>query len=409
MQEDVQIPNLRHLLGVAAIAERGTLSGASQAINLSQPALTQGLCRIEADLGVELFRRKSKGMSLTEPGRLFARRLGRGIAFLQRAGALAGRANLHRIVTLAQLRALVVTVEAGGFRAGAATLGLETSSISRAYRELEQNCEVQLLERTSAGLRPTVQAEKIARFAKLALAEFRQAMLDALGWQGSITGRLAIGCLPLAQTALLPEALARFAREFPNVSPQVTDGYYASLARGLKRGDLDLVVGALRHHDLPDGLLQTRLFTDRLILVARPGHPLVRQREVTRSDLAAFPWIAPRRGAPSRAYFDALHDTFGNVEGVPRPIETGVHGVMYGLLMRTDRLTIISSSQVSREIELGTLGRIAFVLPDTSREIGVTVSEDWLPAPPHSRFLELLGEAVAATIDPVGVPQAPAD
>lgn len=399
MQEEFSLPNLRHLLGVVAVADQGTLSAAAEIVNLSQPALTQGLSRIEDTLGAEIFHRTSRGMVLTEPGALFTERARRGIIFLQRAGEITGRANLARMVTLGQIRALVATVESGGFRAAAVQLGLEPSSVSRAYRDFEQACEAQFLERTSAGLRPTVQAEKVARFCKLALAEFRQAHYDFRGWQGRYEGRLAIGCLPLAQPIILPDALARFAPEFPNVAPQIVDGYYASLARGLLRGDLDLMIGALRKDDLPDGLLQRPLFTDSLVIVARPDHPLVAAPHVDAAALARYPWVAPRMGAPARSYFEDLLGRLDIPEGVPRPIETGAHAVMGGILARTDRLTVISASQVRREIEQGTLGRVRFPLPDTRREIGVTVSEDWLPSSPQRRFLELLEVAVEAATE----------
>ena len=41
--------NLRHLAAVAKIAELGTMNAAASAVNLTQPALTQALARIEAD------------------------------------------------------------------------------------------------------------------------------------------------------------------------------------------------------------------------------------------------------------------------------------------------------------------------------------------------------------------------
>ncbi|MFV0243465.1 MAG: LysR substrate-binding domain-containing protein [Qingshengfaniella sp.] len=395
------LPNLRHLLGIVAIADQGTLSAAADVVNLSQPALTQGIAKIESRLGMAMFRRSSRGMALTDPGRLFVDRLRRGIGFLHRAGDMAGQPNLARLATLGQMRALGAVVDHGGFRAAASALGVEPSSVSRAFRDLEQNCAAPLLEKTSAGMRPTLQAERMARLAKLAIREVRQALDDIQGWQGRYEGRLAIGCLPLVQPMILPEALVRFAPEFPNVAPQVIDGLYASLARGLREGELDMVIGALRSHDLPDGLVQRPLFNDSLVLVARPGHPLADTGTAAAADLSIYPWVAPRLGAPARAYFEDLMASLEIPAGVPRPIETGAHEVMRGLLMRSDRLTVISAAQVEREIRLGQLVRIPFPLHDTRREIGVTLSEDWLPSAPHRRFLSVLAEVVAETV-PMG-------
>ncbi|WP_212523253.1 LysR family transcriptional regulator [Actibacterium sp. MT2.3-13A] len=394
MTNKMWLPNLRHLAGVLAIARLGTMTDAAAELNLSQPALAQGIAAIERDLGIALFIRSSRGMDLSEAGRLFVARLGRGFGYLDQAARMSGIGNLHRTLTLNQAQSLIAVAESGGIRASAPQIGRSVSAVSRACRRLEDQAGAQLFEQTSTGLRATRRGEELARLIKLALNEMRQAVEDVRSWHGVYTGRLAIGCLPLAQSSILPEALNRFAVEFPEVGPQVVDGYYASLARALRRGDLDFLVGALRRNDLPDGLVQHRLFTDVLVVAAAPAHPLAGVAGVGLNDLAGFPWIAPRIGAPSRSYFEQMHARLSVPSGVPKPIETGSHSVMRGLLMGSERLTLISKTQVARDIRLGLLARIDVELPDSEREIGVTHIEGWLPSVAQARFLEILRDVV---------------
>ena len=66
--------NLRHLRAVSAIAEHGSLSAAALAIGLSQPALTQGLGRLEEQIGATLFERRPDGMRTTTAGTILAAR-----------------------------------------------------------------------------------------------------------------------------------------------------------------------------------------------------------------------------------------------------------------------------------------------------------------------------------------------
>jgi DNA-binding transcriptional LysR family regulator len=63
--------NLDDLTYFLAMAETGRLSRASALVGVSQPALTKALRRIEAELGVPLFERTSKGLQLTEFGSEF--------------------------------------------------------------------------------------------------------------------------------------------------------------------------------------------------------------------------------------------------------------------------------------------------------------------------------------------------
>jgi DNA-binding transcriptional LysR family regulator len=393
MPGDVPIPNLRHLLGLVAVADCGTLSRASQQINLSQPALTQGIAKIEQQLGLPLFRRSGSGMHPTEAGELFITRARRGLEFLKRGDRIAGKTNFHQLVTLGQLRSLIAAVDHGGFREAASSLGRNASTVSRACREIELQFGLALFENTSSGLKPTRSGEALTRVAKLALWEFGQAIYDVRGWHGTFEGRLSIGCLPLAQSSILPLALNRFAQEFPQVVPRVVDGYYSTLARWLVRGDLDVLVGALRRDELPGGLAQERLFEDSLSVVARVGHPLADKKGITKEDLAPYPWVSPRLGAPSRDYFDSLLAELSIPADVPLPIETGSHTVLKGILFGSDRLALLSRRQTAVDFEAQLLTRIDIELPNSGREIGLTWREDWLPAVPQARFLDLLREA----------------
>ena len=55
--------NLRHLRAVAAIRRCGSVSRAAAEVALSQPAVTQGIAKLEAQLGLRLFERGPSGMT----------------------------------------------------------------------------------------------------------------------------------------------------------------------------------------------------------------------------------------------------------------------------------------------------------------------------------------------------------
>ncbi len=65
---------LHHLRDVVAIAERGSLRGASRHLQLAQPALTRSLGQLERELGASLFERNGRGMALTMTGQAFVQR-----------------------------------------------------------------------------------------------------------------------------------------------------------------------------------------------------------------------------------------------------------------------------------------------------------------------------------------------
>ncbi len=53
-----------------AAAEAGSLTGASEALTLSQSAVSRQISMLETEMGVKLFHRHARGLLLTEPGRV---------------------------------------------------------------------------------------------------------------------------------------------------------------------------------------------------------------------------------------------------------------------------------------------------------------------------------------------------
>jgi DNA-binding transcriptional LysR family regulator len=71
---------LRQLQYFIAVAEEGTVSGAAQSLSISQSAVTEAIQELESDLGVMLFERHRRGLSITHKGHQFYRHAARILA-----------------------------------------------------------------------------------------------------------------------------------------------------------------------------------------------------------------------------------------------------------------------------------------------------------------------------------------
>lgn len=402
------IVQLHKLRAFEAVAQHGNVHRAARAIHLSQPAVSRAVRQLEETLGAVLFERNTKGMTLTDEGRLVLRRVQRALGELRSAEreirSLAGEARdgvrprrVSDVITERMLWALVAIARYGGESAAAAMLQVTQPALNRTLRQLEELAAVDLFVRSGRGTRLTETGEVLLRHAKLALAEIRVATEELASMRGRLNGRLVVGALPLSSGYLVPAAVGRTLKAHPDLSISIIDGTYATLSYGLRCAEVNVIVGALRADDQEPYALHEPLFADSLNVVARAHHPVLRRGALTGlHELRDEPWVLPLAGTPSRMAFERAF----RAEGVEPPqvaVEANSPSIVRALLLSSDRLALLSTRQVQQELQQGilTVLPVPVSLQDTQRSIGLAYLRDSDPSPAMAAFLAALRQTVA--------------
>jgi LysR family transcriptional regulator, regulator for genes of the gallate degradation pathway len=394
------IASLRHLRIVLKVQSTRSITRAAEAFHLSQPAVTTALSGLEARLGLPLFDRHVSGLDPTPAGAALCLRIARALAVLDPALAdLSPR--LVRMVSFSQLNALIAVTETESFSAGARRLGIAQPTVHRAVAALESEAGQSLFSRTAHGVIPMRPVRHLAMAARLAQAELEQVPADLAELSGREAGRVVIGAMPLSRSALLGPAIARFRAMGRNSPVRVVEGPYDELALGLRRGEIDLLVGALRP-EVAD-LQQELILTDEMAMVCRPGHAALGQ-SVDPALLARTPWVVAPEGTPARDHFHGLFQAAG--QKVPTAlVETGSMELLVDLVGRTDHFGFVSARQVQGAVDKGLLAQVAYPMPGTARPIGLTTRPDWHPTTAQSDMVK----AIRLVAGQVAVGQAVAD
>lgn len=387
--------NLRHLRMLIVIAESGSLNAAAKMAGISQPALTQALAKLETAFGTALFERTPAGVVTTAGGRRVLHRVERGLKSLTQACRRCARGRqgerLDQYLTQTHVRGLTALAESGSFVRAAEDVSVSVPSLHRAVRDLEELAGIELVEKRGRGVGLTRAGARLARGFMVGMAELSAAMEETRGGGR----RLSIGAMALSRSVLLPATLAELLRKRPGVRVDVVEGSYLELVELLRSGRIDILIGALRDHPGRD-LLQEPLFTDRLTIIGRADHPLA-DRSAGFEDLAAYPWIVARRAS---GLLDRWQQMFDKSDK-PRPdapIQCGSVALIRGLLVRSDFLTLLSTDQVSAEIEAGTLVTIDSCVPDTKRTIGAISRRDWFATKLQEEFMALLRDVSSRVV-----------
>jgi DNA-binding transcriptional LysR family regulator len=378
--------NIRHLRGLLAVQELGSVSAAAESLSLSQPALTQGIVKLERMLGQVLFERRSDGMVLNDAGHLLAPRVASAMTLLsQGAKALGvGVALAERRVSMSHLRACLAVVDTGSFALAAEREGISQPAVHRAVRELEDVLQKKLIERRGRGVHVNFVGRRFARYARLAVHELNAAFSD-LGIDPTDT-TITVGTTPLTRAFLTPEAMATMVAEKYPAGFRVFEGSWGELVELLRDGVLDLIVGELPDHESPD-LEKMPLYQEALVIVAGRQHPLIEKKRITQKDLASYPWIVAADVSPLRAKWESLFP----LESRPAaPVECGSIMIIGRLLTSSDLLTLATPDQVALQIRSGLLARVGSALSDSEYTVGITKRKSWRPTAAQQRFIDAL-------------------
>ena len=212
---------------------------------------------------------------------------------------------------------------------------------------------MQLFERDVRGMTPTAYALSLKGYAQAACVAIDQAERQVRAMRSGDDGEIAIAAPPLIMTSIVPPAIVRVTEERPMLRVRLVSRP-RGLFEDLLEGRVDLVVSMLFDEIPGQGLEKHHLFDDRLVLVMRPGHPLIRRRKVTPQELHAQKWIFAREGnwgqSRLRTYFEQ--------EGLALPlsrIQSHDHLVMKSIIMASDYIGLIAKLGVKQELESGAL------------------------------------------------------
>ncbi len=187
-------------------------------------------------------------------------------------------------MTLAQCQYLVALDTHRHFGDAAAACDVTQPTLSGQLRRLEDELDVQLIDRSHQPVVPTATGERIVEQARRVLAARDRLQALAAEAQDRVTGTLRLGLLPTLSPYLLPLLLPAMEETHPEVTLELREWPTAQLLEALHDDVLDAALIATDEagtnlHDHP-------LFTEPFVGYVAPSHRLSDREHLAPSDLA---------------------------------------------------------------------------------------------------------------------------
>lgn len=401
---NLELLNLAHLRAFKLVADEGSATRAAAALFRAQSAVTRSVQELESTLGEALFERRPSGMLPTPTGRAVLKRCERIFAELGELAQWSAAQQTRRrapqegalpayLLNTRRLQLFIALARHRHMPTAASSFGISQPAVSSAIRVLESGSGLRLFQRNPRGILLTAEGETFLLHAGRALNELRHVPNDIAALHGDIQGAVTVGALPLGRTLILPTAIARLTARHPNVRVVTDESAYETLVAGLRTGDIDFILGALRGQEAANGLSNERLMSEDMVILTRRDHPLAKARGLTFGDLRHAQWILPRSHAPARGLFESQFRR-AKVKPPMPTVETADLAVIRGLLLHTDMLAALSAQQLHYECESGQLVVLDIPLHNTQRDIGLTMRAEGTPSPAARALIDAIRLAV---------------
>ena len=278
------------------------------------------------------------------------------------------------------LNCFLETARSRKISAAAYALNVSQPAASKTLAELEKILDTRLFERRGkGGLRLTPEGRVFLRYAGASIAALKEG-LDGLAQFRTQGGpMLVVGALLGVAAQFMPKAVMEF-QETHNSVIRIITGPNTTMLNQLRIGEMDLVVGRLASPKRMQGLSFTHLYSEPLVFVARPGHPLVGGEPVDLASLENQTLIMPTGDGLMRPVIDRFMLAHGVVT-LRNTIEARSSEFCRQYLRDSDAVWMVSLGAVEHDIEDGVLARLNVDTGETQGAVGLTVRAGTNPSP----------------------------
>jgi DNA-binding transcriptional LysR family regulator len=274
-------------------------------------------------------------------------------------------------------------------------LAMTQPAMSHAMSRLRHVFKDELFVRHSRGMTPTAAADAIYGRLRGALDSVREVVNEASDFDPAISLRRFFVSIPhpLGPTIAL-RLLEHLARVAPHFEVKFsTRSRPVDQEKNLRDGRVDIAIDSL----LPeDGQFHSDvLFEDRVVAIARAGHPVL-ERSTSLKNLRAAAFVALRPRTQDEQRFDALRP----LRSLNLDIKLEVSELLEILLVvsQSDLLGIMASSMVNVAREA--LGLMVLEIPDL-KDVDHPVSMIWHPRRKNDPAHRFLREQIRAVVSEV--------
>ncbi|CAN7150343.1 LysR family transcriptional regulator [Acidovorax delafieldii] len=193
------------------------------------------------------------------------------------------------------LRLFCAVAQLGSVTRGAEACSLAVSAASRRLVDFENATGTKLLDRSARGVKLTPAGHLAMQHALRLFQGFEQLSSEIRDYSKGTRGHVRLWANMSALTEFLPECLATFMTEHPDIHVELEEQLSGDIVRAVVDGVADIGIFA---ENTPVGDLSVEQFQqDQLVAVCAHDHPLGKRKRVSFEECLKYDFVGLNRGS----------------------------------------------------------------------------------------------------------------
>lgn len=205
--------------------------------------------------------------------------------------------------SLRQLRIFVTVAQAKSFSRAGDIIGLSQSAISHSVKQLERECGVRLLDRTTREVVMTEAGQQLAARLERLLDELNSTLRDAGRVGQQLAGTVRVAASQTLSAQLIPQCIARSNRDYPDIDFVLHDRPQQWVLESIRQGDVDF--GIVIDPGPASDLQWEVVLSEPFLLLCREDHPFSQLQQVPWQALQGCALVLQDYASGSRPLIDA--------------------------------------------------------------------------------------------------------
>lgn len=209
------------------------------------------------------------------------------------------------------LRLFCAVAQLGSVTRGAEACSLAVSAASRRLVDFENATGTKLLDRSARGVKLTPAGHLAMQHALRLFQGFEQFSSEIKDYSKGTRGHVRLWANMSALTEFLPECLATFMTEHPDIHVELEEQLSGDIVRAVVDGVADIGIFA---ENTPVGDLSVEQFQqDQLVAVCAHDHPLGKRKRVSFEECLKYDFVGLNRGSSLLELTSRAAEQYGQV------------------------------------------------------------------------------------------------